>query len=204
METGRGAVVSKALLRTELSARRTARPAAERQRVADRLADLALELCSGAGVVAAYASFGGEPGTAPLRRALRSAGATVLLPVVRGNELAWVVDDGAEPRRGGQRGVPEPTGAVLGVGAAGLLAAGVAVVLMPALAVDAAGVRLGRGGGYYDRLLAGLPAHPVGPLRVALVHDDEALIAVPAERHDARVDLVLAPGLGPRRVEGGQ
>ena len=67
------------------------------------------------------------------------------------------------------------------------------VVLAPALAVDAAGNRLGRGGGSYDRALA-----RVGPLipLIALLYDDELLDRVPAAPHDTPVRAVVRPGPG--------
>lgn len=67
-----------------------------------------------------------------------------------------------------------------------------AVVLVPALAADRTGMRLGHGAGYYDRALADLPRWPLGPLRVAVVHPDEVLAEpLPREPHDALVDAVL-------------
>jgi 5-formyltetrahydrofolate cyclo-ligase len=64
---------------------------------------------------------------------------------------------------------------------------------VPALAVDRAGNRLGRGGGSFDRALA-----RVGPLIpvIALLYDDELLDQVPAEPHDAPVRSVVRPGYG--------
>ncbi len=186
---------AKAALRADLLARRRRRSRSEREAVGRHLADRIRALCTGAQVVAAYTSYGTEPGTGPAREVLRALGTTVLLPVVRGDRLGWAVDDGAEHARGGELGMPEPAAPVVGYGAPGLLDAGASVLLVPALAVSPAGVRLGRGGGYYDRLLATLPPYPDGPLRVAVVHDDEMLAAVPAEPHDlaARVDRVLTP-----------
>jgi 5-formyltetrahydrofolate cyclo-ligase len=93
--------------------------------------------------------------------------------------------------------MPEPDGEVVGVGAAGLLALACRVVLLPGLAVSTAGIRLGQGGGFYDRLLADLPRHPAGPLRVAVVHEDEFLQPgeLASEPHDllGAVDQVLTP-----------
>jgi 5-formyltetrahydrofolate cyclo-ligase len=97
--------------------------------------------------------------------------------------------------------MPEPAGTAIGVGAGGLVVAHCTVLLLPALAAGRDGVRLGQGGGFYDRLLSKLAAYPAGPLRVAVVHDDELLPAgaVPAEPYDldALVDEVLTPTFGP-------
>jgi 5-formyltetrahydrofolate cyclo-ligase len=62
------------------------------------------------------------------------------------------------------------------------------VVVVPALAADRTGVRLGRGRGYYDRALT----RSVGRI-VAVVYDDELMPALPSEPHDRRVDEVLQP-----------
>ncbi len=70
------------------------------------------------------------------------------------------------------------------------------LVLVPALAVDRRGVRMGRGGGSYDRVLARLAAPGRRPLVVALLHDGEIVDEVPAEPHDRAVDAALTPGSG--------
>ena len=90
--------------------------------------------------------------------------------------------------------IPEPDVAGFPTGADGLVAARCRAVLVPALAVDVHGYRLGQGGGFYDRMLAALPAAEAGgPLRIAVVHDDEVLDEVPREPHDRRMDAVLTP-----------
>ena len=71
--------------------------------------------------------------------------------------------------------------------------AGAAVVLVPALAVDRHGVRLGRGAGFYDRTLS--LADPSAAL-VAVVRDDELVAHLPAEPHDVRMTHALTPGAG--------
>ena len=122
--------------------------------------------------VAAYSSFGTEPPTTCLVAALVQAGVQVLLPVLLPDgDLDW------QPSGGGP---------LLGVAAV----ATCPLVVVPALAVDAAGRRLGRGGGSYDRALARVPA---GALTVALLHDGELLDVVPAEPHDVRVRAVATP-----------
>jgi 5-formyltetrahydrofolate cyclo-ligase len=67
------------------------------------------------------------------------------------------------------------------------------LVLVPALAVDRGGVRLGRGGGSYDRALTRVgPGIPT----IALLYDGELLDEVPADDHDQRVRLVARPSAG--------
>jgi 5-formyltetrahydrofolate cyclo-ligase len=61
------------------------------------------------------------------------------------------------------------------------------LMLVPAVAADRSGRRLGRGGGSYDRVLPRVRA-----FTIAVVHADELLPEVPVEAHDARVDAVLA------------
>jgi 5-formyltetrahydrofolate cyclo-ligase len=72
------------------------------------------------------------------------------------------------------------------------------LVLVPALAVDRRGVRLGRGGGWYDRTL---PLANPGTQLVAVVRDDEFVDSLPVERHDVLMTGVLTPGSGPRALQ---
>lgn len=153
----------------------------------------------GDGPVAAYLAMPGEPDPSALCAALRKAGHLVLLPIpLPGRELAWALDDGRRGIAAAPVRVPVPLGEQVGVGAPVLRAHGVGVLLIPALAVDAAGGRLGQGGGYYDRLLGALARvdrERGGILVVAVVHDDEVLEAgeIPTEPHDRAVDAALTP-----------
>ncbi len=190
-------------MRRTLRARRAARTSDDREVVASALAvrlgsipEVAALVAAGDGVVAAYASLGDEPGTDPLRALLALSGVRVLLPVIRADGgLDWGWDSDDLVPRVHRLAIPEPAvDESLGSGAAGLEVSRATVVLVPALAVDAEGHRLGQGGGYYDRLLAHVPASTAGgPLRVAVVHDDEVLDTVAHESHDERVDSVLTP-----------
>jgi 5-formyltetrahydrofolate cyclo-ligase len=139
--------------------------------------------------VCAYVASAVEPGSLAMVEALRSRGLRVVLPVVVGSALDWAAYDGR--LRVGAFGLREPVGPLLGAEAVG----SAALVLVPALAVDHAGVRLGKGGGFYDRVL-GLAAGPV----VAVVRDEEFVPSLPAEPHDVRVDAVLTPGRGVVRL----
>ncbi len=189
---------TKLALRHTMKARREARSLAEREQAAVSIAAVGLELprLRGAMCVSAYASLHQEPGTAPLRAGLRALGIRVLLPLISTDgrrELEWGLDAGdragaLEPA--GPLGLPQPQGEHFGPEE--LSAA--QVVLVPALAVDTAGTRLGRGGGYYDTAL--LHARP-DALIMALVHDDEVLDAasspIPREAHDLGVHGVITP-----------
>ncbi|AXK35200.1 5-formyltetrahydrofolate cyclo-ligase [Streptomyces armeniacus] len=142
--------------------------------------------------VAAYVSVGREPGTRPLLDALREAGVRVLLPVLLpDDDLAWGVYGGADalmPAARG-RGLLEPAEPHLTPSAVTEADA----VLLPGLAVDASGMRLGRGGGSYDRVLARLAAAGAAPPLVVLLYDGEVLPRVPAEPHDRPVTAAVTP-----------
>jgi 5-formyltetrahydrofolate cyclo-ligase len=139
-------------------------------------------------LIAGYLPLGPEPGGADLPAVL-SRQARLLLPVLRpDNDLDWARYEGPDALRAGPRGLREPTGQRLGVAAIGTAD----LVIVPALAVDRTGVRMGRGGGSYDRALARAGA----AYTVALLHDGELLPTVPAEPHDRRVHAAITPGEG--------
>ncbi|MEU6079110.1 5-formyltetrahydrofolate cyclo-ligase [Streptomyces sp. NPDC047108] len=163
------------------------------------LARRALELAelAEARTVAAYVSVGREPGTRALLDALRARGTRVLLPVLlEDNDLDWGVYEGGERLAPARRGLLEPEGGRLGPEAITTADA----VLLPGLAVDERGLRLGRGGGSYDRVLARLERAGADPALVVLLHDGELLGAgeVPAEAHDRPVHAAVTPS-GVRR-----
>lgn len=139
-------------------------------------------------VVAGYLARSDEPSVDAVLSELIGAGSTVLLPRVDRDLLRWVpVTDLAQVQVGAY-GIREP---IAGVDAD---VATVDVVLLPALAVDHRGIRLGQGGGYYDRALAGIPRWvDGGPCRIAVINDAEFIDEVPTEPHDVVVDAVLTP-----------
>ncbi|WP_232246518.1 5-formyltetrahydrofolate cyclo-ligase [Kitasatospora mediocidica] len=142
------------------------------------------------GPVAAYVSVGAEPGTRPLLDLLHRRGIPVLLPVLLpDNDLDWAAYQGAEHLLPAGRGLLEPDGPRLGPAAV----CAAAVVLLPGLAVDRRGLRLGRGGGSYDRVLARLDRAGARPLLATLLYDTELLERVPAEPHDRPVHAAVTP-----------
>jgi len=173
---------------------------ADARREAGRLirdALLSLPEVQMAGTVAVYYSIGSEPDTRGLVFALWKRGTYVLLPLLRPDgDLDWASYEGPESLVAGPKGLKEPGEAPRGAGAV----ASADVVLVPALAVDGQGNRLGRGGGSFDRALA-----RVGPLIpvIALLYDSELVERVPAEGHDTPVRAVVRPGYGVTTCAGG-
>ncbi|MDJ0380539.1 5-formyltetrahydrofolate cyclo-ligase [Streptomyces sp. G-G2] len=176
---------------TDASVRTSARALAHRA--------LGLPELSDAGTVAAYVSVGAEPGTRDLLDALRERGVRVLLPVLLpDNDLDWAAYDGPASLAGtahaGKMALLEPAGPRLGPDAV----TGAGAVLLPGLAVDGRGMRLGRGGGSYDRVLARLERAGAHPALVVLLYDEEVVARVPEEPHDHPVHAVVTPS-GVRR-----
>ena len=182
----------KAALRTRLLAARSGLADDRRREAARLIRDtlLSLPALQMAGTVAAYYSVGAEPDTRALVFGMWKRGTYVLLPLLRPDgDLDWASYEGPDSMVPGPRGLLEPSEPPRGPQAV----ARADVVLAPALAVDAAGNRLGRGGGSYDRALA-----RVGPLipLIALLYDDELLDRVPVAPHDTPVRAVVRPGPG--------
>jgi 5-formyltetrahydrofolate cyclo-ligase len=179
----------KAALRARLLAARSRLSAGQRAEAGRAIRDALLDRpeVQMAGTIAAYYSIGAEPDTRGLVYALWKRGSYVLLPVLRPDgDLDWASYEGPDSLVPGPRGLREPSEPPRGVGAVARADA----VLVPALAVDRAGNRLGRGGGSFDRALA-----RVGPLvpLIALVYDDELIDRVPAEHHDVKVRAAVSP-----------
>jgi 5-formyltetrahydrofolate cyclo-ligase len=192
---------TKAVLRRTLRSARRGRSPDDVRRGGDRLAELVCGLpeVAAARRLAAYLSRPLEPSTAELLKRWRAERRAVLLPVVLADlDLDWALDDADDrtaddtaddeaPGTGRIPGLREPAGARLGTAAI----AEADVVVVPALAVDRRGTRLGQGGGSYDRALA---RRKPGALVVALLHPDELVDGpLPHEPHDCGVDVVVTP-----------
>lgn len=191
---GMDSAEAKEELRRAIRAQRAARTARQRAAAASAFADVVMTVPAvrDAQVVATYASRPAEPGTGELLDRLADRGARVLLPVL-GAGLArdWAEYAGQEDLRERAPGrPPEPGGPTLGPDA--IVQAD--VVVAPALAVDTRGMRLGQGGGWYDRSLkqarGGVPV-------VAMVFPEELYDAdyrpLPVEDHDMPVHVVATP-----------
>jgi 5-formyltetrahydrofolate cyclo-ligase len=182
--------LSKAEWRDRLTRARADQTAESHAREASALVSAVSKVT--ASTVCAYLPFGNEPGTTAFVDALAAGGARVLLPVIlsRTEPLDWAEYTGEAdlvPSR--FRGIREPGGKRLGTDAVGAAE----LVLVPALAVDHRGVRLGRGAGHYDRSLVFAAA---GATLLAVVRDEELVERLPGEPHDVRMSGALTPGRG--------
>lgn len=161
----------KSQVRAELLARRRAVSPQERHRAGVALVEHLLPMVQAAARVALYVPLPDEPDT----RALLTARPDALLPVLMpGGDLGWTAE--------GDR---------LGVEAIAFCD----LVIVPAVAADQRGVRLGRGGGSYDRALARATG-----LTVAVLYDGEHLAMLPCEPHDVPVAAVVTPSGGVRTL----
>lgn len=180
-------LVSKAEMRSTLRASRKDRvpPADHASDIAGHITDLEpiAQACESGAAIACYANRAEEPSTIEVRRALKQAGARVLLPRIEGEDLVWCLDDDATMATN-SLGIDEPVGEPTDEQPAAWI--------IPALAIDQDGFRLGQGGGFYDRALQDLPEDGRGPI-IALVFEDEIVQAVPREDHDIPVDIVVTP-----------
>jgi 5-formyltetrahydrofolate cyclo-ligase len=187
---------AKASLRANHLARRRGMRPEDRTQAGRQLRDAVLELpeMQMAGTVAAYVSVGTEPDTRGLLFALWKRGTYVLVPVLQPDgDLDWASYEGPDSLEPGPRGLLEPVEARRGV----MAITSADLILVPAVAVDRAGRRLGRGGGSYDRVLARVGA---AIQTVALLYDGELVAKVPAGPHDQPVRTAAVAGQGISRL----
>lgn len=106
----------------------------------------------------------------------------IYLPVIRGNDLEMVLFEGEDKLIPGEKyGIPEPQGDRLKDESI------IDLVVVPGVAFDADNNRMGRGAGYYDRILNRLP----NAKKIALAFDFQMVDAVPIEPHDITMDTVI-------------
>jgi 5-formyltetrahydrofolate cyclo-ligase len=188
----------KALWRRRIRAARRERDPGLRARDAAAITVAALGLAAEVdGPICAHVPVGVEPWSAAGVEALRAAGHEVLLPVVAGRDapLDWARYTGPDTLVAGPFGLREPSGPRLGPEAVGRAQ----LVLLPALAADRRGVRLGQGGGFYDRTL---PLVDAAVALVVVLGDGELVDALPAEPHDRRIGAAILPAEGVMMLGG--
>jgi 5-formyltetrahydrofolate cyclo-ligase len=139
---------------------------------------LELPEISRAEVIASYYSYGTEPSTIALNLAIIASGKKLVLPRINGAEIEWVEWNGASENLSENGKFHEPIGSVY------TALDSIDLVLVPALAIDPDGYRLGQGGGFYDRALPLLRAHKHGVVYPfeRMEHD------LPREKWDVAVD----------------
>jgi 5-formyltetrahydrofolate cyclo-ligase len=188
------ATAGKAALRQRLLAARRSVSDDARADEARSLADHVNAVLDSGGTVCAYVPVGAEPGSIEMLDVLLRRANRVLLPVARTTaDNSPVALQWGEYRPGqlvaARFGLLEPAGPWLPTTAL----AEASVVLVPALAVDRTGVRLGRGRGFYDRTLVSRNPHA---RLVAVIRDEELLDELPHEPHDVPMTHALTPGRG--------
>lgn len=179
----------KRALRAELRERRRNLTQTERAAATEGFTArlLALAASTGAGSVSCYLSAVDEPNTRPFVNRLRADGLRVLFPISRSDGLLdWTTATDEDAETVGLTGMPEAVGDLLGP----IAINDVDLIVVPAAAVDAGGMRLGWGRGYYDKTLGSMERCP--PV-YAVVFDSEFVDEVPRERHDQAVDGVVTP-----------
>lgn len=136
--------------------------------------------------VAAYVPGRTEPGGRMLLDALHAEVPALILPVsLEDRRLDWGLYEGPTSLSSGRFGIREPTGTRLGPEALNFCD----LVIAPALACTPEGIRLGKGGGFYDRALAtGVKATVVTMLFNGEIRDD-----IPVEEHDLPVNVIITP-----------
>ncbi|MFP7366512.1 5-formyltetrahydrofolate cyclo-ligase [Corynebacterium callunae] len=137
-------------------------------------------------LVAAYVPGTTEPGGNLLIDEIRRHISALILPVsLEDRRLDWALYEGPESLSPGAFGIQEPTGTRLGPEALKMCD----VIIAPALAVTPTGIRMGKGGGFYDRALAtGVKAEVL-----TLLFSGEILDDIPVEEHDRPVHIIITP-----------
>jgi len=175
----------KSIIRKDALMRRDAIPAAERAQAAEAIAARAFPLAVDRGaIVSGFMPLKTEISPLPLMRKLSGAGALLALPAIagRGNPLIMRAFAFGDELASGQWGIREPKPE------AGEVAPD--IMLVPLLAFDRIGHRIGYGAGYYDMTIAKLrAAKPV--IAVGIAFAAQEVEQVPVTQRDARLDLVL-------------
>ena len=175
--------MDKKKLRGEIRARERAMTEAEIVEKSRILTEkfLATDFYRNARTVYGYLPYNQEVRTVPLLEQAIRDGKQVAVPKVYGEEMKFILMDDLTEVEKGYAGIPEPV-------ADGPVAEDkTALVLMPGLAFDPQGHRIGYGGGFYDKFLASQPGHPT----VALCYDFPMFPPLETEEFDKSVDLVI-------------
>ena len=187
LEVSGGNVIDaqKAIIRRDAVTRRDAIPAAERAKAAETIAAQPFPLTITPGtIVSGFSPLKTEINPLPLMRKLAAAGATLALPVVqgRGKPLIMRAFTFGDALASGQWGIREPKPDAAEVAPD--------ILLVPLLAFDRNGQRIGYGAGYYDMTIARFRAMKQ-IVAVGIAYASQEVAEVPVTERDARLDLVL-------------
>ena len=136
--------------------------------------------------IAAFVSHGGEPDLGPIFEALIGSGRQLFLPVVDGETMRFHRYQPDVVMRKNRFGIPEP------LGQPSVLVQELDWILMPLVAFSSKGVRLGMGGGFYDRTLANIDRSQKRPLLAGVSHSLSQAESIPSEPWDVPMDLVIS------------
>lgn len=175
---------AKRALRREVLARRDALDPRERAKMSEAVVSRVLEIpeLAGAAAVMAFWSFGSEVDTAPLLDRLQAEGRVVALPRIEAAGIVPVTYRSGETVRSTSFGAREPADG------RALAADELDLVLVPGVAFDRSGGRVGYGGGYYDRLIGRLRT---GVPTIGLAFSLQLVPAVPAGGMDRPIEAVV-------------
>lgn len=180
--------MDKKALRRQIRDRKRAMTSTQIEAASRRLGELfaASELYRKADTIYGYLPYNQEVRTVPMLQRALEEGKRVAVPKVYGDEMKFIFLQDLSQVAPGYAGIPEPV-------ADGPVADDPnALVLMPGLAFDPQGHRIGYGGGFYDKFLAGEPGHPT----IALCYDFQMLPCLETEEFDMPVDCVLWAEIG--------
>ncbi|MBE6947385.1 MAG: 5-formyltetrahydrofolate cyclo-ligase [Ruminococcaceae bacterium] len=175
--------MDKATIRKQIRELKKAMTAEEIQQSSEKLGELFLssELYRQAKTIYGYLPYNQEVRTTPILAQALADGKKVAVPKVYGEQMKFIYLTDLSQVEKGYCGIPEP------IADEPVADDPTALVLLPGLAFDRQGHRMGYGGGFYDKFLATEPHHPT----IALCYSFQVLPQLPAEEFDVPVDVVL-------------
>ena len=181
-------MVSKAPLRTRMLARRAQEPDRDHksERILDRI--FSLEHYAQAAIMSTYVGVDSEVATIPLIRSACAEGRTLVVPWMDGGHIRLARIEALDELVPSAFGLLEPTAQIRVDTSRQMAPTSCDLFLVPGVAFDRMGNRLGHGRGYYDELLARVPHSAT---RIGLAFECQLVERVPTEPHDQRMDLVV-------------
>ena len=175
--------MDKQALRKEIREKKRAMTEEQIVAASERLGELFLssDAYKQAKTIYGYLPYNQEVRTVPMLQQALLDGKTVAVPKCYGDEMRFIYLDDLSKVEKGYCGIPEP------IDDEPIADDKTALVLMPGLAFDPQGHRMGYGGGFYDKFLEQEPTHPT----IALCYDFQILESLPTEEFDIPVDQVI-------------